>query len=437
MPWPLHELSASLAGTTARRAISMMVSLPNKFLGSLLNTVLFMLATVLQLSIFIGILASFSLLIISLLIVSPLVLPNHYFRTRGVLYGTINSIITFASTLNLVVLGASIILAWIFFSATVDLITSIITGARFGWRSGFVGVVSSIFNGFGGMGLSIIVINPLFIFKAARTITAAQNTIAPRTQHVLMKLLSPFRGDEIDLPTEEQFDRLALTENEVTAIGDDQQVLLDDEMTLLQSSVEPETTHLLTAYCNLKQRLDNDECPILFDRPERADSIIMVKQYFRDNQWLPVPTQSTLFDKNMLKNSFLSDPRHPMTRDSFISPKKHTVEDTAYETRYRFHNLYIDGLTPGISQELNVMGAQLKALLQTMPRIELSENKLDAPAVPTHQNSTPTAETDNENSRAHLRGKMLAARIKFFDKKPEEFNDADLHMNTNTNVSSP
>jgi hypothetical protein len=201
--------------------------------------------------------------------------------------------------------------------------------------------------------------------------------------------------------TEEEFARLELSTDEYQQlIAEQQSALSEQEMALLQNA-DGLTKQNLESYKNL-QRLKNDNCPILQGRPEIADTVVLMKQYKRNGEWLPVPGVSHIFDRDTLKGAMLVDGLHPtqegarslnqdepVRRDKLINPVKYTIGADEYETRYRLHNYYpSDHAERGVNQEENQL---LKQLRNDLLQLQRSSGSLPAVAAnEDHDNSHST-----------------------------------------------
>lgn len=171
--------------------------------------------------------------------------------------------------------------------------------------------------------------------------------------------------------TEEEFNAMELSTAEITILKSQRLPLSDENIRHLERSTDAVVVAKLREYKNLL-RLETDLCSILFDRPERQDTILLVKQYKNGSIWLPVPGVADIFDKNSLKTWFVSSPEnptiavHPKNRDRIKLPSPHTVGTVNYRTRYVFHPYYPadedSGL--GLSQEINQLSEELRGFLE-------------------------------------------------------------------------
>lgn len=112
------------------------------------------------------------------------------------------------------------------------------------------------------------------------------------------------------------------------------------------------------------ERLQDEECPITTERPLPQNTILFVKQYLDRGEWKVVPSSSHIFDKASLRTVLEgNNPKHPLIRDSILSPNDYKNGGCTYETRYKWHPFYLDGESTGLSQEMNELHADLRELL--------------------------------------------------------------------------
>lgn len=238
------------------------------------------------------------------------------------------------------------------------LASAFLTGAEFGWRNGLLNSLVAIFTPSLGSALANIwsIMQKLFVE------IPLEEPVAHR----------PFRNAYEP--------NLDLEEHEFLIIYNEYLQLNNEEITSLQNSQITEITSLLEEYLQLKQRLSEDECPILCERPSIENTIVLMKQYRNENDvWLPIPNTSVIFDKPSLTQ--LHHQVHPLTRDSLITPSEYELNGTQYPTRYRFHRYYSDSNPPlEMSQALNQMALTLKSRLQDLPapRVSLTLEELRA-----------------------------------------------------------
>lgn len=170
-------------------------------------------------------------------------------------------------------------------------------------------------------------------------------------------------------PSAEEKSKISAIESKVTRGVP----LLPTEKDMLKAAKQLESYKTL-------QNLKTDSCSILAGRPERADTILLVKQYqTADGQWLPVPGAAKIFDKDGLKSWFVGSNTegegtrgnaiHPMTRDNIKQPEAYKIDDVEYATRYVMHLFYAadDASEEGLSQEMNILTPILRARAQQMP----------------------------------------------------------------------
>ena len=143
------------------------------------------------------------------------------------------------------------------------------------------------------------------------------------------------------------------------------------------------------AYKDLR-RLETDTCSILADRPERDNTILLVKQYKDGDRWFPVPGVVNVHDKESLQTWLVGreglpgNAVHPSNRDLILAPPRYQVGLITYETRYIFHPYYVaeEGVDqPGVSHEVNQFTAILRARLRQMRvavgHVERDEHVID------------------------------------------------------------
>ncbi len=176
--------------------------------------------------------------------------------------------------------------------------------------------------------------------------------------------------------TEEQFNACALSPIELHAIQDSRAALITP-VEMRQLEADGGAAAKLVEYKNLKERLETDHCSFLQDRPERDDTVLLVKQYKMGAQWFPVPGVASIFDKTALKtwlvgtNDLRGNAIHPLTRDEILAPTPYRKDHIDHETRYVFHPYYVasEDDQPGVSQELNELTHFLRNRLQYLPAV--------------------------------------------------------------------
>lgn len=177
--------------------------------------------------------------------------------------------------------------------------------------------------------------------------------------------------------TVEEFDALELSAAEINAIKIKRLAPLSaEELTLLEGDAS--IARELAAYKAL-QRLETDDCGLLLSRPERLDTILLVKQYKTSaGKWLPVPGVVNIYDKDMLKAWFVGgedhsgNATHPINRDAIKNPSPYELDGIEYETRYVFHSYYPqdEAEGPGMCEERNLLTATLRARLAALAPVE-------------------------------------------------------------------
>jgi hypothetical protein len=174
--------------------------------------------------------------------------------------------------------------------------------------------------------------------------------------------------------TDEQFASLEMSTSEYeTLTAQMQEVLTDEEVAILKNSDEV-TKKLLERYENLN-RLQHDNCSILQMRPERDDTIVLMKQYKLGQVWHPIPGICHIFDRESLAGWLKTDGVHPTQnsvddpthKDKILTPGKHKIGADEFETRYCFHKYYPPRSERGVCQEVNQLLIQLKEKLQSVP----------------------------------------------------------------------
>lgn len=182
---------------------------------------------------------------------------------------------------------------------------------------------------------------------------------------------------------ENEFIDLELSCAELEKIIDARQIpLTPEEIADLQGS-DLLTQRLLAQYENI-QRLKDDSCVILQSRPDPENTILLMKQYFRNGEWVPVPGVSHIFDREALKEAMKTNGVHPTVssspnsphRDRILTPGKYTIGAEEFTTRYRYHDYYpCCDQEHGVSQEEN----QLLVLLRKRLELELASQQEGMP----------------------------------------------------------
>lgn len=266
----------------------------------------------------------------------------------------------------LIGLTAGLLPAAFLISALFTLIKSPIDGARNGWNDGFSSMLSHAFES-----------------------AALPGAEGVDFQRILEQLGEQATNAARQPMTEEQFNALEMSTADVRALKSEQlPPLSSEQLAMLEKADDVQIKAMVERYKNL-QRLETDNCSILADRPERDDTILLVKQYQKDGQWLPVPAAAHIFDKSALKMAMVGNTGtrgngiHPVTREKIMEPSEYTdVDGICYRTtRYVFHPYYVDASGPGISQEINQVTAYLNQYL--MPkRQSSSEHEMPPGYVP-------------------------------------------------------
>jgi len=123
--------------------------------------------------------------------------------------------------------------------------------------------------------------------------------------------------------TAEQFAALELSELEYHNLIDNCEPLTADELEKL--GAEKNDRHLirLLTHYNSLLRLKTDECPIAQGRPEREDTLLLVKQYQTpDSTWLPIPGAAYIFDRVCFSGYLNINAVHPLgDRDLILTPR--------------------------------------------------------------------------------------------------------------------
>ena len=167
---------------------------------------------------------------------------------------------------------------------------------------------------------------------------------------------------------------LAHTAEEISEItASSIHLLTQSETAALANINDMQIRTLLLAYNNVKERLETNECPVSLCRPEKENTVVLVKQYHQEESWLSLPNGSIIIDRESLKGICINNPRHPTTRDSLESPRQYELNNVRHETRYRYHDYYVSEKETGISQELHMKGAVLRARLLAQPAAQTSE----------------------------------------------------------------
>jgi len=163
-------------------------------------------------------------------------------------------------------------------------------------------------------------------------------------------------------PPDITFESYQCTEEEMNIIRSNQQPPLSRKerklLKALQKCQLPESTNaektvgdLRRNYQHLNYRLAKEDCPIMAVRPENESTILVVKQYYKDGQWLSVPKQSIIFDREAMRTWYNSNPVNPthINRELFANPPRYK----GYRTQYRFHSYDPSQENTNHSQELN------------------------------------------------------------------------------------
>jgi hypothetical protein len=160
-------------------------------------------------------------------------------------------------------------------------------------------------------------------------------------------------------PINENFEDLQLTPQELNNLKKSYRKnppLAQDEIFQLESNEDEVIKSKLEKYKQLL-KLSIEACMLLYERPERDDTIVLIKQYNdppKSNHWVVAPGTTRLFGKASLiewvnKNPIEPNSRDPLFRDPAgnIDPQEnpgyyHKIDNTYYEARYRYHNYYLD-----------------------------------------------------------------------------------------------
>ena len=219
----------------------------------------------------------------------------------------------------------------------------------------------------------------------------------------------PVAVDEDIQPAGDHFslESMALSARELKALKADyvsQKPLTKAE--LAQLKLEPTVKMKMDAYTNL-QRLITEDCTISFERPNRDNTILLVKQYCKPDidkpgtkKWLPVPNMAYIFDKDYLAKWVKLNPVNPngsdpLKRDRTLKldpvefPEYYYSVDQGldkkidYETRYVFHAYYVTedeshynvtidcgSKELGICQEVIQLTAELRGHLHNLSHIK-------------------------------------------------------------------
>ena len=173
--------------------------------------------------------------------------------------------------------------------------------------------------------------------------------------------------DHVQINTGVNLNGLELSPEELTTLraNHQQPKLTSVEIAQLEQDHNQEIKDLIATYNNLHTRLEQDVCPILFDRPEKNETVLLVKYYQRDEQWLPIPNSSYIFDKSSLQGWLAGHSPHPNTRDSITNPAQYE----GCPTRYKSYPYYSSAdSTSGNSEELSGMATALRAHISSQPR---------------------------------------------------------------------
>lgn len=234
-------------------------------------------------------------------------------------------------------------------------------GAKIGWDEGFWAMLKSVFSGPPRQATGL---NGLLPFGEGLTYEQILEQLGEQAVNASRNPL-----------TEEEFARLQMPADELRLLkGAQQSALTSEEIERLESLNDATINRLLERYKDLNQ-LGSTNCCISFDIPDREDAVLLVKQYQKDGQWLPVPGLTTVFDTTYIKTHFVGNDTtrgnriHPLTRDNVLTPSLYEEGGREYPTRYRMHPLYLEESGPCVSQELNLVTANLRERLQPKPEL--------------------------------------------------------------------
>ncbi|MCP0913185.1 hypothetical protein NKV53_02200 [Legionella sp. 27cVA30] len=275
-----------------------------------------------------------------------------------------------AGTAAVLTLLAAAITPVVLFFALCEVIISPIKGARAAWEGGLEGWYDYAFR--------------LFFFSFFSSSDAPEamdeDLIQRRFQYAdadqmqqLLSMLQAAQENTYTNPIEpQQFAALELSQEELNEIIKNSAPLLTPQETQqLAQKDSREIADLLQKYQDMLERL-NGNCTIDLEKPAPENAVVLVKQYFKDSAWLPVPGRSQIFNKQSLQTYCTSaNATHPLTRENLLEPTPYKVDTETYHTRYVFHNYYYSPQASSptiISQEISMMAAKLRDCLTTSPK---------------------------------------------------------------------
>ena len=255
------------------------------------------------------------------------------------------------------------------------LIVAPIRGIISGWKDGLRAVIKGEPVHAGGEGSYTTILNAIFDLDHINQNDGAFRTVmrdlfgidirglmdSPEHVHDIAEIFETASTSVPHPITEMEYMALQLPATEITEMSNLQLPLLTtEEVVALQVAG---VSAQLAAYNNLR-RLETDICPILQERPEREDTILLVKQYEitveHEKRWVPIPGAVHIYSNNMLKGYCLVNAIHPINQDLIQQPSVFKVNGVTHQTRYIVHPYYVNDAGTGISQEV----IQLTALLR-------------------------------------------------------------------------
>lgn len=250
---------------------------------------------------------------------------------------------------------------WSFFNQISKLITATFTGIKIGWQQGLAALFAPL--------------KETFFADLPDQLPTFYGSFARVTEELLPRPASP-KG--LHPMTEEQFNALELT---AEALDEFRKIapLTEDELEHLKKETNKKINSLVKHYENLN-RLDSEECTILFARPDLKNTILLVKQYYDGKHWKPVPSFCHIFDKENLKNALLTNAVNPVTHESILDPSPfHGAHGKTYKTRYAYHNYFDGNQNQGISQDVSFTAEELRSHLKTeQSSVEAADHQHDA-----------------------------------------------------------
>lgn len=273
-----------------------------------------------------------------------------------------------------------------------------------------------------------------------------------------LQTYDPLQNNTIEVMTAAEFKAFELTPSDMNSTAFDPtfgsrhaitKILSEREYSTLNDmgNSDPTVKALMTRYNEVKTYINTGECIIGKYTPEHNDKIVLVKQYRKNDVWLPVPNSSTIFEREYLRllccESITQQLTHPGHRDHLLPGKSSKyqlpvislnpeIKAELYETRYKFHNCYrnktnIKASTPTnqddniINQDLYYLTAELRTHMPKLTNEDVNCNAAlsrieNPPSSKTYERvQSDTAANSSKPSttqREATRNKAAAAALK-------------------------